>query len=106
MATSQSYLSALSDRELLDETLRMAGRARTATADLLALLAEVDSRGLYLHLGCSSLFTYCTHVLRLSEPAAYARITAARAALFVTMQTRKLATSKSSWCRCSRYIAA
>jgi hypothetical protein len=80
MATSQSYLSALSDRELLDETLRMAGRARTATADLLALLAEVDSRGLYFDEGCSSLFTYCTHVLRLSEPAAYARITAARAA--------------------------
>jgi hypothetical protein len=35
---------------------------------------------LYLGEGCSSLFTYCTHVLHLSEHAAYGRIQAARIA--------------------------
>ena len=46
----------------------------------MAHLAEVDARRLYLGEGCSSLFTYCTQVLHLSEHAAYARIEAARAA--------------------------
>jgi hypothetical protein len=46
----------------------------------LALLAQVDRRRLYLGLDYSSLFAYCTQVLHLSEPAAYSRITAARAA--------------------------
>jgi 5-methylcytosine-specific restriction endonuclease McrA len=72
--------SLLSDSDLLDETARAAGVERRATADLLHLLAEVDRRRLFLGLGYSSLFTYCTQALRLSEPAAYTRITAARAA--------------------------
>jgi hypothetical protein len=41
---------------------------------------ELDTRRLYLAEGCSSLFGYCTQVLRLSEHAAYGRIEAARAA--------------------------
>ena len=41
---------------------------------------ELDVRRLYLGEGCSSLFTYCTQVLHLSEHAAYGRIEAARAA--------------------------
>ncbi|HET7695248.1 MAG TPA: HNH endonuclease signature motif containing protein [Vicinamibacterales bacterium] len=41
---------------------------------------ELDARRLYLAQGCSSLFTYCTQVLHLSEHAAYGRIEAARAA--------------------------
>lgn len=73
-------LSSLSDAALLTETVRAAGVERRATAGLLALLAELDRRKLYLGLGYSSLFTYCTQALRLSEPAAYTRITAARAA--------------------------
>jgi hypothetical protein len=40
----------------------------------------MDARRLYLGQGFSSLFTYCTQVLRLSEHAAYGRIEAARAA--------------------------
>src|SRR5438045_1839770 len=62
--------------------LRRSGRsrrAREATARLIAALAEVDARRLYLGEGCSSLFTYCTQVLHLSEHAAYGRIEAARA---------------------------
>lgn len=69
----------LSDRDLLDATVRAAADERRTAASLVALLAELDSRRLYLAQGFSSLFTYCTHVLHLSEPAAYSRITVARA---------------------------
>jgi hypothetical protein len=72
--------SHLSDDELLAEVRVAAGREREATARLIALLAELDARRLYLGEGCSSLFTYCTQVLHLSEHAAYGRIEVARAA--------------------------
>jgi hypothetical protein len=70
----------ISDRELLERTTRAAGAERHATAELLALIGELDSRRLYLGEGCSSLFTYCTQILHFSEHAAYHRIEAARAA--------------------------
>ena len=70
----------MSDRELLERAVQVAGDGRHLTADLLALIAECDTRRLYLGEGCSSLFTYCTQVLHLSEHSAYHRIEAARAA--------------------------
>jgi hypothetical protein len=70
----------LTDRNLITEVARLTGLERRATARLIAAIAELDSRRLYLAEGCSSLFTYCTHVLHLSEHAAYGRIEAARAA--------------------------
>jgi 5-methylcytosine-specific restriction endonuclease McrA len=70
----------LSDHDLLVEVKRLADGERQVTAQLVASLAELDGRRLYLSEGCSSLFTYCTHVLHLSEHAAYGRIGAARAA--------------------------
>jgi hypothetical protein len=48
--------------------------------ELIAHLAEFDARRLHLGAGYSSLFAYCTQVLRLSEHEAYNRIEAARAA--------------------------
>ena len=69
----------LSDDELLNEVRRLAGAERRATARLVAALAGLDARRLYLGQGCPSLFVYCTRVLRLSEHAAYGRIEAARA---------------------------
>ncbi len=74
-----SSVAQLSDQELLARVKRLAAREREATASLLAHLAELDERRLYLAEGCSSLFTYCTQVLHLSEHAAYGRIEAARA---------------------------
>jgi hypothetical protein len=68
------------DDELVAEVKRLAGCERQATAQLIAALAELDARRLYLGQGCSSMFTYCTQVLRLAEHAAYNRIEAARAA--------------------------
>jgi hypothetical protein len=70
----------LSDAELLGAVNTLVAHEREATAQLLAHLAVMDARRLYLGQGCSSLFTYCTQVLHLSEHAAYARIEAARAA--------------------------
>jgi hypothetical protein len=70
----------MSNRELIDSTVRAARNERCATVELLALLGELDERRLYLGEGCSSLFTFCTQVLHLSEHAAYHRIEAARVA--------------------------
>ena len=70
----------LSDAELLAAVKSLAANERHATAQLVAHLAEMDARRLYLAEGGSSLFTYCTEILHLSEHAAYGRIEAARAA--------------------------
>ena len=70
----------LSDADLLREVARLTSLERHATARLIAALGELDARRLYLGEGCSSLFTYCTQVLHLSEHAAYLRIEAARTA--------------------------
>jgi len=70
----------MSDQALLEEARGAAIRERSATTRLIALLMEVDARRLYLGEGYSSLFTYCTRELRLSEHAAYGRIQAARTA--------------------------
>jgi hypothetical protein len=70
----------LCDGELIAEVKRLAGCEHQATARLIAALAELDARRLYLGQGCASLFTYCTQVLHLGEHAAYNRIEAARAA--------------------------
>jgi hypothetical protein len=79
MTHVSSSLTHLSNDELLSHVQRLSATERGATARLVAALAELDARGLHLAAGCSSLFTYCTQVLRLSEHAAYGRIEAARA---------------------------
>lgn len=73
-------LSQLSNSDLLAQTQHAAQHERHATAQLIALLMEIDARQLYLGEGFSSLFAYCTGALHLSEHAAYGRIEAARAA--------------------------
>jgi hypothetical protein len=78
--TTMIPVAQLSNRELLAEVKSLAARERDATAALVASLAELDERRLYPGEGYSSLFTYCTQVLHLSEHAAYGRIEAARAA--------------------------
>jgi hypothetical protein len=80
MATIVCAFDRLSNQDLLLEIKRLARSEREATATLIASLMELDARQLYLAEGCSSLFTYCTEVLHLSEHAAYGRIKAARAA--------------------------
>jgi hypothetical protein len=70
----------LSDHDLLARIERAAEDERHATAHLIALLMEFDSRKLYLREGFSSMFTFCTGALHCSEHAAYNRIEAARTA--------------------------
>src|SRR5438093_485933 len=73
--------SGLSDHDLLARIGVLAGREREATAELVAHLAELDTRpSVYAAaLGYGSLFSYCTEALRLSEDATCNRIYAARA---------------------------
>ncbi len=73
-------LSRLSDAELVSRVGDLASRERGETAELVAHLAELDTRDLHLRAGYGSLFTYCRDALRLSEAEAYNRIEAARAA--------------------------
>ncbi len=73
-------LTHLDDATLLHDLSTLAARDRATTAELLAHIAEVDDRRLYVAAACSSMFTYCVRELRLSEDATYKRIQAARAA--------------------------
>jgi hypothetical protein len=70
----------LSDSSLLRELADSVSQDRTTTARMLAQIAEVDERKLYLPAGYSSMFLFCLHELRMSEDVAYKRIRAARAA--------------------------
>jgi hypothetical protein len=70
----------LSDDALLARVKGLAARARCATAELIAHLGEVETRGLHLASGYGSMFIYCRDALHLSEHAAYHRVAAARAA--------------------------
>ena len=63
---------------LLDSLRDVVTRLRDVTALLLAHIAEVDARRLYLDAACSSMFSYCTERLGFDEGAAYKRITGAR----------------------------
>jgi hypothetical protein len=71
--------AALSDDALLARVQVLASRERQATCELIAYLAELDTRKVLVAEGYS-LFTYCTARLGLSEDAAYTRVEVARAA--------------------------
>src|SRR4029453_17753480 len=74
------FFASMVETELLEETERLAVTRRTVDASLIASLAELDARALYLGLGFSSLFSYCTEHLRLSRHAAFNRMEAAKTA--------------------------
>ena len=73
-------LSHLSDYALLHDLATLVTQDRRTTAELLAHIAEVDARKLYLPAAYPSMFAYCVGELRLSEEAAFKRIHAARTA--------------------------
>jgi hypothetical protein len=73
-------VASLSDDDLVERLKDLATCERRASVALIRSLIEFDARRLYLREGCSSLFTYCTRVLNLSEGSAYNRIETARAA--------------------------
>ena len=73
-------LAHLSDAVLLRDLDALVSQERTATAAVLAHIAEVDARRLYLPAGFPSMYDYCIGKLRLSEQAAMKRIRAGRTA--------------------------
>jgi hypothetical protein len=73
-------LSHLSNCALLHNVTQLVTQDRTTTAALLAHLAEVDARKLYVPAACASMFVYCVRELRMSEDEAYKRISVARIA--------------------------
>jgi HNH endonuclease len=74
------FYARLSDAELLSAVEANNRTARHSNVEVVAALAELDARGLYRGLGYSSLYTYCTQHLQLSEHEAHTRKEAARAA--------------------------
>ncbi len=86
--------SRLTDGELMAEVARLATGAREATALLIERLAELYARRLHEPEGFSSLFTYCTEVLRLSEHEAYDRMKAAKVAHWYPAVLRLLASAQ------------
>src|ERR1700750_2904440 len=78
--TSLSALAQLPDETLHGEVKRLAGRANTLTAELLAHLGEVEARGIHRERACSSLYSYCVYELCMSEDEAQRRCRAARLA--------------------------
>lgn len=69
----------LSDTDLMAGLSAAAGRKREIATQLVAHLAELEARGLHRVAGCSSLFTYCVEVLRISEDDAHEYVEAVRA---------------------------
>jgi hypothetical protein len=70
----------LPDADLLARVSWLAARERDTTSQLIAHLAEVESRELHLQHGYGSLFEYCRVALCFSEHEAYNRTSAAHAA--------------------------
>jgi len=71
-------LSSLDTPSLLALLARSAGEERDRQVDFLLYLAEFDAREAYRGEACSSLWVYCTRVLRLREGSAGRRIGAMR----------------------------
>lgn len=77
---SNFSLSHLPDASLLQKLPLIAARDRATTAELLAHLAEAESRDLFAAAGYPSMLAYCIRHLKYSEPAAERRLHAARVA--------------------------
>jgi 5-methylcytosine-specific restriction endonuclease McrA len=75
---SRYRLGGLGNDELLAALSGLVQRENDLMSDLLAHLAELDERRLYLELGFSSLFAYCTGALGFCKSAAGRRIAVAR----------------------------
>src|SRR5450432_846238 len=71
-------LSGVGNDELLAALTMLVRRENDLMSDLLAHLAELDERRLYLDLGFTSLFAYCTEALGFCRSSAGRRIAVAR----------------------------
>jgi hypothetical protein len=90
-ASTFEHLRTLSNKQIVGRVKYLARKERHTSAELIGHLAVFDERQLYAAEACSSLFSYCTEILKLSEHSAYRRIEAARAARRFPIIVRKLA---------------
>ena len=60
-------LSQLNDQDLLCSFSSLGFQERTTVAALLAHIAEIDARRLYLPAACPSMVAYCMRELRLTD---------------------------------------
>ena len=71
-------LRGLDKGRLLEDFSRLVDEDRKNTAALVAYIAEIDRRKLYLEHACSSMFAFCTERFGMSEAVAGRRIRAGR----------------------------
>jgi 5-methylcytosine-specific restriction endonuclease McrA len=77
---NSSTLRRLDKNDLLRDFSDIVDKDRHNTATLLAYIAEIDRRKLYLEHACPSMFAFCTSRFHMSEAIAAKRIRAGRAA--------------------------
>ena len=77
---ARKQLEGLSDKKLLSELEKLDYKERRLKVLVLLYLSEINTRKLYLPLGFSSLFDFCTYHLRYTRATAARRIRSARAA--------------------------
>jgi hypothetical protein len=78
IAINQNPLSRLSDSQLIRRLDQLVQKERKTTLEIIRHIIEFDRRQLYLGLGHSSLFDYCTLQLGYSGSSAQRRIKTAR----------------------------
>ena len=78
---SEKYYANLPGISLNNRLLRLRNSEREIVSEIIQGLSEMHSRRLYLELGYSSLFDYCTRGLGYSESGAYRRISVAKCVL-------------------------
>ena len=74
---TKKHLEIISDHELLGDLQKLTIKERRLEALVLLYLSEIDKRRLYLPLGYSSLFDFCTVKLKYTRATAVRRIRAA-----------------------------
>ena len=105
----RDHLGGLENDALLAALSALVQREHELLSDFLAHLAELDERRLYLDLGFSSLFAYCTDALGLSRSSAGRRIAAARVCRRFPEALARAARGElelSVLCELSRYLSS
>ncbi len=72
------HLVSLTNEELLQRLPLACSKERSATAEVIVYLAEVERRRLYLDAACASMYSFCVERLGYSEQAALKRVRVAR----------------------------
>src|SRR5262245_17594089 len=75
LVMSITELSNRSNEDVLSSLKTLIADGNRIVAKVIAYLAEVEDRRLYLELACASMFQFCTTKLAMSEGEAFRRLT-------------------------------